>query len=191
MTALYKTFNFPLPTPQFKPKSSGPAILVYGGATASGMFGLQFARLSGCHVLTTCSPRNFQLVRALGAHEVFDYHDGGACAAAIRLATWDNLLYAFDCVSAGSSLQICADALTSRPGVAMYTAALPIPAGFPRKDVRAGWTSGYAGGFDFSFPFSGPPPPSNMTSLRLSRVTGAEPSKLPNVHSKSPVDLYP
>lgn len=157
MTALYKTLNLSLPSPQSKPKSSGPTILIYGGATASGMFGLQFARLSGCHVLTTCSPRNFQLVKGLGAYEAFDYHDSGACAAAIRLATADKLLYAFDCVTAGSSLQICADALTSQPGVAAYTAALPISAGFPRKDVRAGWTSGYSGRLDFFIPYSTAP----------------------------------
>ena len=124
----------------------GPAILIYGGATATGLFALQFARLSGCRVLSTCSPRNFQLVKALGAHEVFDYHNNEACAAAIRTATKNNLLYAFDCVSTGSSLQICADALTSLSGVAVYTGALPISDIFPRQDVHYGWTSGYSGG---------------------------------------------
>ena len=148
MIALYQTMKIPLPGLQSeKPKPAGPAILIYGGATASGLFGLQFARLSGGRVLTTCSPRNFQLVKALGAHEVFDYHDGEACAAAIRAATKDDLLYAFDCVSEGSSLQICADALTSRSGVAVYTAALPVYDKFPRQDVQHGWTSGYSGGF--------------------------------------------
>ena len=151
MIALYQTLKIPLPGLHSEnPKPTGPAMLIYGGATATGLFGLQFARLSGGRVLTTCSPRNFQLVKALGAHEVFDYHDGEACAAAIRAATKDNLLYAFDCVSAGSSLQICADALTSRSGVAVYTAALPINDKFPRQDVQHGWTSGYSGGFPSS-----------------------------------------
>lgn len=109
------------------------------------MFALQYARLSGCHVLTTCSPGNMQLVKALGAHEAFDYHDGVACAAAIRAATSDNLLYAVDCVAAGSTLQICADALTTRPDEATYTASMPVGDKFPRKDVRCGWTSGYTG----------------------------------------------
>ncbi|KAI1502214.1 GroES-like protein [Biscogniauxia marginata] len=142
--ALYQTLKLPLPRLHSEITNSvGPTILIYGGATATGMFGLQFARLSGCRVLTTCSPRNFQLVKALGAHEAFDYHDGEACAAAIRAATSDSLLYALDCVSAGSSLQICADALTSRPDEALYTAALPIGDKFPRQDVQHGWTSGY------------------------------------------------
>ena len=144
---MYQTLKFPLPSLHFEdPKPTGPAVLIYGGATATGLFGLQFARLSGCRVLTTCSPRNFQLVKALGAHEVFDYHNSDACAAAIRTATKDNLLYAFDCVSEGSSLQICAEALTSRSNIAVYTAALPINDKFPRQDVQYGWTSGYSGG---------------------------------------------
>ena len=109
------------------------------------MFALQFARLSGCRVLTTCSARNFQLAKALGAHEAFDYHDAEACSAAIRATTNDDLLYAFDCVTEGTSLQICADSLTPRADVALYTATLPVAGKFPRKDVQHGWTSGYTG----------------------------------------------
>ncbi|KAF3055672.1 Protein TOXD [Daldinia childiae] len=146
--ALYHTLKLPLPTLHFEPPdSNAPTILIYGGATASGMFGLQYARLSGWRVLTTCSPRNFQLVKALGAHEAFDYHDSEACAAEIRTATNNDLCYAFDCVSEGSSLQICADALTSKSGVAVYTASLPVGDKFPRQDIQYGWTSGYTGEF--------------------------------------------
>ena len=120
-------------------------MLIYGGATATGMMALQLARLSGCRVLTTCSPRNFQLVKALGAHEVFDYHDAEVCGAAIRAATGDGLLYTLDCVATASSQRICAEALTSRgSGVARYTASLPVGDAFPRQDVVHGWTSGYA-----------------------------------------------
>lgn len=149
-TALYQTLGLPLPRlgPDVSREgdpSEGPSVLIYGGATATGMMALQFARLSRCRVLTTCSPRNFQLAKALGAHEVFDYHDAEACVAAIRAATGDNLLHALDCVTAGDSLRICAGALTSRPGVARYTASLPVRDAFPRKDVRHGWTSGYVG----------------------------------------------
>ncbi|AEO64814.1 uncharacterized protein THITE_2040523 [Thermothielavioides terrestris NRRL 8126] len=122
-----------------------PSVLIYGGATATGMIALQLARLSGCRVLTTCSPRNFQLVKALGAHEAFDYHDATGCGPAIRAATGDGLLYALDCVTVGDSQRICADALTARgSGVAKYTASLPDGDSFPRLDVQHGWTSGYS-----------------------------------------------
>ncbi|KAI1770230.1 hypothetical protein F4818DRAFT_455852 [Hypoxylon cercidicola] len=117
--AMYHTMMLPFPPLHFEsPDPNGPAILIYGDATATGMFGLQYARLSGWRVVTTCSPHNFELVKALGAHEGFDHVSGKACAAAIRTATDNDLLYALDCVSEGSSLEICADALTSRSNVA-------------------------------------------------------------------------
>lgn len=153
--ALYQTLGLPLPVPVPDTSSSpdddagqraGPSVLVYGGATATGMMALQLARLSGCRVLAACSPRNAQLVRALGAHDVFDYRAGAdACAAAVRAAAGGGLLYALDCVAAGDSLRICAGALSPRPGVARYAASLPVGGRFPRSDVEAGWTSGYDG----------------------------------------------
>ncbi|KAI1152035.1 GroES-like protein [Nemania diffusa] len=146
--ALYQTLKLRLPylpaqTGNDASTGPGPWLLIYGGSTATGMMALQLARRSGCRIVTTCSPRHFQLVKALGAHEAFDYHDAVKCGPAIRAATGDALLYALDCVAADSSLQICADALTSQPDVAMYTASLPIGDRFPRRDVRHGWTSGY------------------------------------------------
>ena len=112
------------------------------------MMALQLARLPRCRIFTTCSPHNLQLFKALGAHEVFDYHNAGACgavrrAATVRAATGDELLYALDCVAAGISLCVCADALTSRSGVASYAAPLPVGDKLPRKDVKYRWTSGY------------------------------------------------
>ncbi|KAI0134368.1 chaperonin 10-like protein [Xylariales sp. AK1849] len=147
--ALYQSLGLSLPrlsgSEGFQARQPGPSVLIYGGATATGLMALQMARLSGCHVLTTCSPRNFQLVKALGAHEVFDYHDAEGCGPSIRSATGDRLLYALDCIAAGNSQRICADALTSRgSGVARYTASLPVGDAFPRDDVRHGWTSGYS-----------------------------------------------
>lgn len=162
--ALYQTLNLELPALHGAVKSVGPTILIYGGATSTGMFAVQFARLSGCQVLTTCSPCNFQLVKALGAHEVFDYHDAEACSAAIRDATDDSLLYVFDCVAEGTSLKICADALTSQSGVAKYTATLPVAGKFPRQDVRHGWTSGYSA-FGETYYFMGKPQPPKPADL--------------------------
>lgn len=38
-----------------------------------GSFGVQLAKALGAKVTATCSPRNFELVRGLGADEVVDY----------------------------------------------------------------------------------------------------------------------
>ena len=52
----------------------GDGILVLGGTTATGLMGVQIARAVGAKVYATCSPRNAELVRMMGA-EVCDYHE--------------------------------------------------------------------------------------------------------------------
>lgn len=94
---------------------------------------------SNLHVITTCSPHNFDLVKSLGADAVFDYSDPD-CARKIREHTNDSLRHAFDCISEGASPRICADALSSSGGA--YSALLPV-ADFPRKDVSSAHTLAY------------------------------------------------
>jgi NADPH:quinone reductase-like Zn-dependent oxidoreductase len=53
---------------------SGDRVLVHGGAGAVGIFAVQLARNHGAHVSSTASPRNFDLVRQLGAEELMDYN---------------------------------------------------------------------------------------------------------------------
>ncbi|KAE9383452.1 NAD(P)-binding protein [Gymnopus androsaceus JB14] len=65
-----------LPTPLGIPESVPEEfILVWSGATSTGQYVIQFAKLSGLRIITTCSPRNFDLVKSLGAELVFDYAD--------------------------------------------------------------------------------------------------------------------
>lgn len=66
---LYKHLGIPLPPVIAK----NAWILVYGGSSATGSLAIQFAKLSGLKVVTTCSPHNFDFVRKLGADTVFDY----------------------------------------------------------------------------------------------------------------------
>lgn len=92
---LYQTLKLPLPT---EPTETKTKVLVYGGSTATGLWALQYAKLSGCKVYTTCSPRNFELCKQYGADEVFDYSDPDV-GAKIREATGDALGVTFDCIS--------------------------------------------------------------------------------------------
>ncbi|KAI0760424.1 GroES-like protein [Fomes fomentarius] len=50
-------------------------VFVYGGSSAVGQFTIRLAAVSGYKVVSTTSPRNFDLVKSLGASEVFDYKD--------------------------------------------------------------------------------------------------------------------
>lgn len=64
---------------------------------AVGQFAIQLGVLSGYKVAATASPRNFALVRALGASTVFDYRDADA-AAKLKDATSDGIRAALDTI---------------------------------------------------------------------------------------------
>ncbi|OQO14435.1 hypothetical protein B0A48_01312 [Cryoendolithus antarcticus] len=51
----------------------GDRVLINAGSGGTGHFGIQIAKLLGCHVTTTCSAANVEFCRGLGADEVIDY----------------------------------------------------------------------------------------------------------------------
>ena len=59
-------------------------VLVWGASTSVGNNAVQLAVLAGYRVLATASPRNFALVRGLGAAEVFDYRGRSVVADVVR-----------------------------------------------------------------------------------------------------------
>ena len=52
----------------------GEKILIQGGAGGVAGFAIQLAKHIGAHVIATCSARNIDYVRGLGADEVIDYN---------------------------------------------------------------------------------------------------------------------
>ena len=53
---------------------AGQRVLIHAAAGGVGSFAVQFGRHCGAHVIATASPQNHDYLRALGAHEVIDYH---------------------------------------------------------------------------------------------------------------------
>ena len=62
-----------LPPPSLTPSSTGKSLLVWGGSSAVGCNAIQYAKAAGFQVVTTCSPRNFDYVKSLGADKAFDH----------------------------------------------------------------------------------------------------------------------
>merc|ERR1711988_1720869 len=55
--------------------SSNVTVLVLGGSGGTGHVGIQIAKAMGAaRVITTCSEKNADFVRSMGADEVIDYH---------------------------------------------------------------------------------------------------------------------
>ncbi|GAM88186.1 hypothetical protein ANO11243_062170 [Dothideomycetidae sp. 11243] len=52
---------------------SGSRVFLNGGSGGTGTFGIQLAKAAGAHVTVSCSGRNADLCRSLGADEVLDY----------------------------------------------------------------------------------------------------------------------
>ncbi|GFF22114.1 protein TOXD [Aspergillus udagawae] len=113
-------------------------ILIYGGSTATGTLAIQFAKLSGYTVLTTCSPHNFDLVKDLGADKASDYKDPQS-ADAIRAYTDNKLKLVLDTISVEASAQYCDKALSSEGGE--YSALLAV--GIKRATVNNRRTLAY------------------------------------------------
>ncbi len=89
---------------------------------------------SGLTVITTASPKNFDLVKSRGADVVFDYHEPD-CAEKIRAYTKNALRYVLDCISQETSFKICAEALSSDSSQSLQCVALLPVDTWPRKDV--------------------------------------------------------
>ena len=94
---------------------------------------------SGCEVIATASPHNFDLCKRLGADKVFDYRDPDV-GAKIREATNDSLKLVFDTISEKGSPEISAAAISSKGG--HYSSILAV-SDFPRKDVKNSFTLAY------------------------------------------------
>ncbi|KAH9160766.1 zinc-binding oxidoreductase ToxD [Lactarius sanguifluus] len=124
LRVLYEVLKLPEPLGTSASRVKIP-VLISGGATSVGLYATQFAKLSGLYVIATASPRNFDLVRSLGADVVVDYADPLAAAKQIREAA-PNLEHAVDCVGEDSSTAIVAVSLNGKGTIAQITLR-PIP----------------------------------------------------------------
>ena len=76
-SGLYQSEYLNLPLPSHSPKSTGKTLLVWGGSSSVGASVIQLAVASGVEVVATASKKNFDLVKKLGAKDVFDYTTPG------------------------------------------------------------------------------------------------------------------
>ncbi len=82
-------------------ESSGDVVLVWGAATSVGSCASQLAAAAGYQVIATCSARNFEYARRLGAATCVDYHDPAAVDRIVE-AVGNTPLAGVLCVAAGA-----------------------------------------------------------------------------------------
>jgi D-arabinose 1-dehydrogenase-like Zn-dependent alcohol dehydrogenase len=71
---LFQKDYLALEYPTVPPKPKGESLVVWGGSTSVGSNAVQLGVAAGYEVITTCSPRNFEYVKKLGASYAFDYN---------------------------------------------------------------------------------------------------------------------
>ncbi|KAF8681004.1 NADPH quinone reductase [Rhizoctonia solani] len=113
--------------------------LIYINAASLGLFSIQLAKLSGYKVVTTTSPKNFDLLKSLGADIVINYRDTDIVEQ-IQKATENSLKLAFDTVGETDAQIICVKSLAptpdgARPGKVMVSLIPNEDAKALRKDV--------------------------------------------------------
>ncbi|GAA6007229.1 hypothetical protein JCM11491_003053 [Sporobolomyces phaffii] len=88
-----------LQLPPLSSSSSSSTIVVLGGATAVGIYVVQYARrVLGLDVVATASPRNAAFVESLGATTVVDYTRGDVLARLVELRPRSGYASIVDCV---------------------------------------------------------------------------------------------
>ncbi|KAH8692259.1 putative zinc-binding oxidoreductase ToxD [Talaromyces proteolyticus] len=108
-------------------------VFIYGGSTATGTISIQLLRQAGYIPITTCSPKNFDLVKSYGAEAAFDYQDP-RCGQKILSFTRSKFTCAFDTISDRQSARLCADVLSNDPSSA-YCSTLPVSEPFQKKAI--------------------------------------------------------
>lgn len=117
--------------------------MIWGGSTATGVLGIQYAKASGLNVIATSSLHNFDYLRSLGADAVFDYRSPTA-ASDIKTYTQNLLRYVWDCTGQGA--QQCAAAMSDKL-LGKYGNIVPVDQNVLHQtnpQVRGpSWTLGY------------------------------------------------
>ena len=144
---LFQKDQLGLQYPSASAKPTGKTLLVWGGSTSVGCNAIQLAVAAGFEVFTTCSPKNFDYVKKLGASQAFDYNSKTVV---------NDLVHAFDGKTTAGAISIgaraaenCLDVLDKCKGdktlsMASYPVPQPAPKNFPVLSTAVAYMSGMA-----------------------------------------------
>ncbi|KIX06018.1 uncharacterized protein Z518_03992 [Rhinocladiella mackenziei CBS 650.93] len=67
-------------------EGNGNRVFINGGSGGTGVWGIQIAKALGCYVVTSCSSKNAELCKSLGADRVVDYNSEDVVEALTKIA---------------------------------------------------------------------------------------------------------
>lgn len=142
--ALYEPQYLGLPLPSMDPAPAGKILLIWGAASAVGLAAVQLAVASGVSVIATASRGNMELVKSLGAREVFDYRSPSVVQdiVAAIVSAEEEFVGAIDPISVPDSLEKVKEVLIQAGGGRKICVTLPVDAkgleGVEVLSIRAG-----------------------------------------------------
>jgi NADPH:quinone reductase-like Zn-dependent oxidoreductase len=128
------------------------ALIIWGAATSVGLNGVQLAARSGYKVYATASPSNFDLIRSLGATQVFDYSSSSIIDDLKSATSGQPIVGALDCAGKAGSTSSLAEILTAskseQPGTRLFiSSVLPVEEDLP-PGVESNFIKGVALRYD-------------------------------------------
>jgi len=107
---------FKLPRPASSERQpagpESPVIFINGGSSSVGHASIQIARMLGYKIITTASPKNFDLLRKIGANELFDYHDPDWIAKVKEAAGSKPIHLVIDSITSAITIPLCYQIVT-------------------------------------------------------------------------------
>ncbi|KAK8110771.1 uncharacterized protein PG998_007228 [Apiospora kogelbergensis] len=135
---LFQPDHLALDKPQLgSPAKNGKTVLVWGGSSSVGTAAIQLAVAAGYDVVSTASPRNFDLVKSLGARAVFDYGDKELVQNLVAELKKGELAGVYDAIGLAECEKQAAQVVSELGGGKMTT-VLPPPEGLPENVKSAG-----------------------------------------------------
>ncbi|KAF8859473.1 putative alcohol dehydrogenase [Acephala macrosclerotiorum] len=114
--ALFICLNIPRPITPITPQDSG--ILIWGASSSVGNSAVQLAQNLGFKVFATASAAHHEILKALGAFQVFDYRSSSVVADIVSAAkqVGTPITYAFDTITEGETSELAAEVLLGSGG---------------------------------------------------------------------------
>ena len=126
---LFQTDQLALQYPSSTAKPTGETLLIWGGSSSVGCNGIQLAVAAGYEVIATASPKNFNLVKNLGASQAFDYNSNDIVSELVDAFKGKTIAGALFTVGNADACYQVVDKCTGNKFVA---STLPIPENKPQ-----------------------------------------------------------
>ncbi|KAI9752484.1 MAG: hypothetical protein M4579_005608 [Chaenotheca gracillima] len=135
---LFQKGYLELQHPSVNIKPTGKTLLVWGGSSSVGVNAIQLAVAAGYEVITTASSKNFDLVKKLGASQVFDYNSKTIVNELVGAFKNKILAGVFDAINVDGAFTSCIEVADQSTGNKFVASSLRIPEKLP-SGVSAKW----------------------------------------------------